>query len=340
MDYGLNTRGGCVMNKGKFARVQERVGKIRGSVGKKVIGAYVIAVVLLLWVAWATLNYHKTEIERRQKAFEVHQGFEVLVNELEGKLSKVLSSREGFFLTGEERYLESYQGAVLNFKECLGETKDLVSSPQREFEPLDWFTRLQHPRVIRGWRPLKAEDNITLIEEISTRSNYLLTLAEQEVRLKKRMDSLEGLDKGRLKGEIVVTLNKMAQTQKEIAAVFQEVRKKEREIMSRESMVANWYGMWVNLNQYFLMFGAILLVLIGWLFTKVIFVTPLVTMTEVASKITEGDLEQEVKITSKDELGILAQSFNQMTQRLKEIINYQRTQINKILGVVAAVSQG
>ncbi len=44
---------------------------------------------------------------------------------------------------------------------------------------------------------------------------------------------------------------------------------------------------------------------------------PVKSLVEGTKRVTEGDRESVISITSKDEMGILAESFNQMTQRLK-----------------------
>lgn len=47
---------------------------------------------------------------------------------------------------------------------------------------------------------------------------------------------------------------------------------------------------------------------------------PIDTLTETATALTSGDLERRAEVQSKDELGILANAFNNMTGRLRELI--------------------
>lgn len=47
---------------------------------------------------------------------------------------------------------------------------------------------------------------------------------------------------------------------------------------------------------------------------------PINQLTEIATKIAEGDLEAEVPITTTDEIGLLARAFNSMTFRLRSLI--------------------
>ncbi|MEM8638531.1 MAG: adenylate/guanylate cyclase domain-containing protein [Cyanobacteria bacterium P01_G01_bin.54] len=54
-----------------------------------------------------------------------------------------------------------------------------------------------------------------------------------------------------------------------------------------------------------------------WLSTQV--VRPIVAIKDAAIQVAQGDLEQMAPVMTQDEVGILAQAFNQMTQRLQEL---------------------
>lgn len=56
---------------------------------------------------------------------------------------------------------------------------------------------------------------------------------------------------------------------------------------------------------------------------------PVLSLTDTATAIAEGDLEQKADILSSDEIGQLAQIFNNMTSRLRETINSLEEQVNK-----------
>ncbi len=62
---------------------------------------------------------------------------------------------------------------------------------------------------------------------------------------------------------------------------------------------------------------AIVAIGVGFIFSRRI-VSPLQRLTIVATKISNGHLDSRVDIHSRNELGILAQSFNQMAQQLQE----------------------
>jgi signal transduction histidine kinase len=59
---------------------------------------------------------------------------------------------------------------------------------------------------------------------------------------------------------------------------------------------------------------------LGFLIVRQI-VWPIQTMATTAQAISAGDLSQQVKVTSRDELGVLADAFNSMTTQLRTLIN-------------------
>ena len=81
----------------------------------------------------------------------------------------------------------------------------------------------------------------------------------------------------------------------------------------------------------------LLVVLVGILLTIFlvnIFIKPVKRLVQATEKIAKGDLSYSVEVTAKDEIGILASSFNQMTISLREsrekIEEYNRTLENKV----------
>ena len=57
-------------------------------------------------------------------------------------------------------------------------------------------------------------------------------------------------------------------------------------------------------------------------------IEPISNLTSAAIKISDGQLEQKLEIKRQDELGILAQSFNEMTNRLTDFFNILNKQID------------
>jgi PAS domain S-box-containing protein len=72
-----------------------------------------------------------------------------------------------------------------------------------------------------------------------------------------------------------------------------------------------------------LMAGSLLLIiiiLVGSALTRHM-IAPLLQMEAVTNSIANGDLDRQVKITSRDEIGNLARSFNSMTKQLRQTLN-------------------
>ena len=68
----------------------------------------------------------------------------------------------------------------------------------------------------------------------------------------------------------------------------------------------------------FLILDAIVLIIFGSLLLSRVLVKPLKDLVRLTQKISDGDFSQTIEVTSKNEIGQLLSSFNQMTERLKE----------------------
>jgi len=64
---------------------------------------------------------------------------------------------------------------------------------------------------------------------------------------------------------------------------------------------------------------ALLVALVMGIFLARTLTHPLQELTRAAQNITQGQLEQQVKVNSKDEIGQLAASFNQMSQEVARV---------------------
>jgi NtrC-family two-component system sensor histidine kinase KinB len=61
-----------------------------------------------------------------------------------------------------------------------------------------------------------------------------------------------------------------------------------------------------------------LALIFAWRFTKYV-VSPITALTDKARRIGEGDLDQYIDISSRDEIGVLASEFNRMAARLRDL---------------------
>lgn len=70
--------------------------------------------------------------------------------------------------------------------------------------------------------------------------------------------------------------------------------------------------------------------------TRRIIGKPVKELSQVATRIAEGELNQKIYYKSKDELGILAYNFNRVTERLRDYIKY----INEISDTLKEIAKG
>lgn len=107
----------------------------------------------------------------------------------------------------------------------------------------------------------------------------------------------------------------------------------------------------INLNLFLgVIFATFLALLFGWIMARNM-IRPLRHLNEVTQSIAQGDLDRQVIITSHDEIGTLATSFNQMIVSLKrsrdlrrqmtaDIAHELRNPLSIILGNAEALSEG
>jgi len=79
----------------------------------------------------------------------------------------------------------------------------------------------------------------------------------------------------------------------------------------------------------------LLCMLITWSITR-----PVRQMTEVAKKVIDGDFTQVVPVTSRDEIGVLARTFNLMTEELKRFMEGLRKSEEKYRSIVVNALEG
>jgi two-component system sensor histidine kinase BaeS len=107
----------------------------------------------------------------------------------------------------------------------------------------------------------------------------------------------------------------------------------------------------INQNLLLSSLGATAISLLLGLFLAWTLIRPLRELTAATRDVADGDLERQVPVRSKDELGELSQSFNQMNSKLKEsrdlrrkmtadIAHELRTPLSLILGHTEALNEG
>jgi two-component system, OmpR family, phosphate regulon sensor histidine kinase PhoR len=85
---------------------------------------------------------------------------------------------------------------------------------------------------------------------------------------------------------------------------------------------------------------AALLVILATFFITRMLTRPIRQATRAAIRISAGDLDQQVTVSSKDELGSLSHAFNRMSNNLKETLNTLSAEKNKLDTVLSTITDG
>ena len=78
-----------------------------------------------------------------------------------------------------------------------------------------------------------------------------------------------------------------------------------------------------------LVFGLVISVLLSFLLAKTM-ITPIERLTAGARRVAEGDFSNKIEVGSKDEIGVLTNTFNNMARQLQETIHEVENERNKL----------
>ncbi|MCR4289292.1 MAG: ATP-binding protein [Candidatus Scalindua sp.] len=229
-----------------------------------------------------------------------------------------------------------------------GEVKDSMTVAQKAFfeEPITRLRNLDIERELAYWRVLLTQDNILL--------------EEKEKWIKTEIDNIpvhkniEGIttpvfnvfttDNGEQFYNFVVPIyEKRTIAEEEFAAQFfgleedsdqneakllgiiqigltpERINKKMQVILLTRSIPLGFIIVLVGIGvSYFIASGV---------------VKPVKLLVKITDKVASGDLSQKVEISSKDEIGLLASQFNQMTKNLKQLIDEKEGVMDELKNV-------
>ncbi len=78
-----------------------------------------------------------------------------------------------------------------------------------------------------------------------------------------------------------------------------------------------------------LIFGLVISVLLSFLLSKTM-ITPIERLTDGAKRVAEGDFSRKIEVSSKDEIGVLTNTFNNMARQLQETLQEVENERNKL----------
>ncbi len=217
-----------------------------------------------------------------------------------------------------------------------GEVKDSMSVAQKAFfdEPIERLRHLDIEQELAYWRVLLTQGNILLEEK----EKWIKTEIE-EIPVNKNMEDItDPIFNLYITGNgeqfynfIVPIYEKRAIAEEEFAAQFfgsdedndqneekllgiiqigltpERINKKMQRILWANSIPLGIIIVLVGIGvSYFIASGV---------------VKPVEQLVKITDKVASGDLGQKVAISSRDEIGLLASQFNQMTKNLKQLID-------------------
>src|SRR6202521_370809 len=252
------------------------------NVGTKIGAGFGLA--LVIFVIVGAVSYRST-VELIEASNWSKHTYQVLT-QLEAVLSLLKDAetgQRGYVITGEESYLEPYQGALGKIDQSLQDVRKLTEDNPRQQQRLDVLDPLVKNRLAEAkeaidlrrskgseaaTQHLKTGKGKALMDE--TRQLIAQMLSDEEALLKQRTETAQG-DAQNAKSTIMLGT---------LAAV-------------------------------------VLAALAGFLITRNIS-RPLQDLTALSERITVGDLSVNVPAHARsDEVGRLAQTFNRMTQSLR-----------------------
>ena len=78
-----------------------------------------------------------------------------------------------------------------------------------------------------------------------------------------------------------------------------------------------------------LVFGLVISILLSFLLSKTM-ITPIQRLTEGAMRVAEGDFSRRIEVTSRDEIGVLTDTFNDMARQLRDTLRQVENERNKL----------
>jgi len=267
----------------RFTIKSKFVGKM--TIGKKLMGSF-LTIALLLGIMGAISSYYLNKIDSTNTDLIERQALilsNVLKTQVEISMKNNLLS--GYMITKDDDFLDKLTTSYDNAALLISETQKLAQLPavKEGLEELD-----------KGNREFKVyyEQLITMIQDNRPSTQTTNFFRSEVLPIGVSLDSIVD----RLANDQLNSMN-------EVSAKSTRVVKTAISNVTTLSILA------------FILAG-----LIGYLCSRMIS-KPIEAIAGVAERIALGDLTtKDVKVKSNDEIGILAKSFNQMTENLRNLV--------------------
>jgi len=252
------------------------------SIGIKIALSFGIVIILLLFIGLIShqnLSRLKSEADWVSHTYDVLHNIELVF----GDLKDAETGQRGYLITGLEEYLQPYTNSRAKLEVEINNLRNLtIDNPAQQ-------------QRIEILEPLISEKFKELDETINLRKT-------------------EGFNAAR---DIVIT-DVGKKVMDDIRVILSEMTKEENDLLKERSTRS------VNATQtakngiVLIIIGAFLIVILLSIYLTRIIARPIGIISKIANRISLGDLNQEIKINQKDEIGKLAESFKTMQKSMQE----------------------
>jgi methyl-accepting chemotaxis protein len=275
--------------------------KMNMSIGTRILAGY--GVVLLVVGAVGIVAYHATTelIASAGLVERSHQVKETLADLL-SLMKDAETGQRGFVLTGEDRYLDPYNGAIGQIGGKLQSLKDLTAGEPSQQQRIDKI------------EPLIAGKLAELAKTILLRRKKGPGAAIDEILTDKGKDLMDNARS--VAGEMDSSANELLKLRDQSA--------RSTAAFAKNAMI----------------FGGLLVLVLVFTVGMVIrssITGPLGVFMKFAELVGEGDLTQQAKVSSGDELGQLALSLDQMVTGLRVVAAQSRLATENLKSAAAEI---
>ncbi len=275
---------------------------MRFTIYKKLLLGFFIVILVLV----ATIGLNIKQLDSVNKTYrtllEEQTTKSIAIQELRVIAKQEIVSLRGYLLLGDKQNLQSNQGSRTEFKQ---KSEELMSSltTEKSIKFLEAINKSEQnvQQFADRMFELKASGETEKYEKLDSTQGRLIIKQFDE-----RVENLSDYQNEYIEGKI-------AATSKQIQAIKFQM---------------------LILGVFAVVISLIIAMVVGSLMSR-----PINGMAKAAKKIAEGDLTAEqIRIKNRDEVGDLAQAFNQMAVNLKDLITNVRHNTVQVSGSAAELT--
>jgi len=279
---------------------------------KIICGYFLIILVAAFFSAVAIKKYAEVTTSYEEVSGKYYQTVKI-AQELTYRILDRQAGLRGFLLTGKTRYLVPYDENILPSKSLIRRARELQKGDERYLEMIE-----QYEVIVKKWEETIAEAE----KEMRQKLDYGV------IDFPVYVNSISNIDK---KGRPI--LRKLHSMESQLV----HRAEKDMSIKSAQALEAAKYAKSLLIT---IALGSLILTAAFGLFLSNHITTPLTQFVRGAERISRGDLSQRIHSSRRDELGILAEAFNHMTERLQNSVNTLKESEEKYATLVEQANDG